>query len=398
MPTVRSTPWPTVRLAVVLVSLAWILASPVVVTASDEQACGQSPGNRYFWIERAFCDLAPHGPERASGIVIWNHGISGTIESWRAPAPPAFRLLQARGWDVVMLKRHHQAEVNNALYRTVQRTLQEVTAARKQGYRKVVLAGQSFGGYVSLEAIDTMPDIDAAVAFAPGVRPSSAIGRLDPSITDRILQTAKVGRLALIFPRHDEVFNYAVRGESAQSILSRRDLPYLLLDETSGLTGHGGGVTGRFALRYGLCVVEFLAAASPPAGRFTCPPVSDNWLVVRELLLPVPAQRPAFVRDAAALPAPVGSLIGPRWALLADSLVLVAPVEDPKGGLRLMYRSTTFAGGVFEATVKDGAIRAVLSNKSTVTLKPEGEGTITWTASDGSRSLDAPLTRGRDEP
>jgi hypothetical protein len=104
------------------------------------------------------------------------------------------------------------------------------------------------------------------------------------------------------------------------------------------------------------------------------------------------------VRDAATFPAPVGSLIGPRWALLADSLVLVAPVEDPKGGLRLMYRSTTFAGGVFEATVKDRAIRAVLSNKSVVTLKPEGEGTITWTASDGSRSLDAPLTRGRDEP
>jgi hypothetical protein len=194
------------------------------------------------------------------------------------------------------------------------------------------------------------------------------------------------------------VFNYTVRGESAQSILSRRNLPYLLLDETSGLSGHGGGVTGRFALRYGLCLVEFLAASSPPAGRFTCPPVSDNWLVVRELLLPVPARRPAFVHDATTFPAPVGSLIGPRWALLADSLVLVAPVEDPKGGLRLMYRSTTFAGGVFEATVKDGAIRAVLSNKSVVTLKPEGEGTITWTASDGSRSLDAPLTRGRDEP
>lgn len=79
-------------------------------------------------------------------------------------------------------------------------------------------------------------------------------------------------------------------------------------------------------------------------------------------------------------------------------MVLVAPVADPGGGLRLLYRSTSFAGGVFEATVKDGAIRAVLSNKSTVTLKPEGDGTITWTASDGSRSLDAPLTRGRDDP
>jgi hypothetical protein len=39
----------------------------------------------------------------------------------------------------------------------------------------------------------------------------------------------------------------------------------------------------------------------------------------------------------------------------------------------------------------------VLSNKSTVTLKPEGEGAITWTSADGSRSLNAPLLRGRED-
>jgi hypothetical protein len=72
----------------------------------DELACGQQPGSRFFWIERAFCDLPVHGPERANGVVIWNHGIHGSLQSWMAPAPPAFRLLQARGWDVIMVKRH----------------------------------------------------------------------------------------------------------------------------------------------------------------------------------------------------------------------------------------------------------------------------------------------------
>src|SRR5919109_4168964 len=125
-------------------------AAPDVARAADDLACHQQPGSRWFWIERAFCDLPTNGPERASGAIIWNHGISGTTQSWMAPAPPAFRLLQARGWDVVMLKRHHAAEGDNALYRTVQRTLQEVAALKKAGYRKVALAGQSFGGYVTL--------------------------------------------------------------------------------------------------------------------------------------------------------------------------------------------------------------------------------------------------------
>ena len=295
-------------------------------------------------------------------------------------------------------ERRERIPHRNALYRTVQRTLEEAAALKKSGYRKVVLAGQSFGGYVTLEAVDTSSDIDAAIALAPGVRSSSAAGRLDASVTDRILQRARVGRVALVFPKDDALFNYLERGESAQAILSRRSLPYLLLDETSGISGHGGGITGRFALRYGLCLADFLAAANPPAARFACPPVGDEWRVVRELLLPPPAERPTLVREPSAFPEPVGSLLGYRWALLGDSVVLVAPVDGGAGQLRLLYRSTGFSGGVFDATVKDGGVRAVLSNGAAVMLKPHGDGAITWTAADGSRSLNAPLVRGIDAP
>src|SRR5205823_6803534 len=43
--------------------------------------------------------------------------------------------------------------------------------------------GTVIRGYVTLEAVDTSPDIDAAIAFAPGVRDMGATGRLDASIT-----------------------------------------------------------------------------------------------------------------------------------------------------------------------------------------------------------------------
>src|SRR5262245_36860396 len=131
----------TIRFASVLLGLFISLAPRMAGAQPGDLACGQEPGNRFFWVERAFCDLPANGPERANGIIIWNHGISGTTQSWMAPAPPVFRLLQARGWDVVMLKRHHLAEVapGNTLYRTVQRTLEEAASSRKLGYRKVVL-------------------------------------------------------------------------------------------------------------------------------------------------------------------------------------------------------------------------------------------------------------------
>jgi pimeloyl-ACP methyl ester carboxylesterase len=138
---------------VLVAAVLLLLLAADTAAQSDPLAWGQQPGSRYFWTE--------HGPAQANGAIIWNHGMSGTTHSWSHPAPPAFRLLQARGWDVIMLKRHHGAENDSALYRTVQRTLQEVTALKKAGYRRVVLAGQSFGGYVTLEAADSSPDIDA---------------------------------------------------------------------------------------------------------------------------------------------------------------------------------------------------------------------------------------------
>jgi pimeloyl-ACP methyl ester carboxylesterase len=359
-----------------------------------ELACSQEPGNRFYWIERAFCDLEMAGPDRANGIVIWNHGISGTNPSWRAPAPPALRLLQARGWDVIMVKRHNLAETmpGGPLNRSVERTLQEVTAQRKLGYRKVVLAGQSFGGYVTLEAIDTSPGIFAAIALAPGVRPSGADGRFDATTVEQLLEHARVGRLALVFPKNDALFGNNARGARAQPILARREFPYLMIDETSEITGHGGGASGRFALQYGLCLADFLAAPTLPAGRFSCPTPGDDSPVVRELLMRPGEKVPGLSLDPSALPAAVMPLVGLRWALLGDSLVLVAPVSD-QGGVRLLYRSGGTNDGVYEATLGGGSIRAVLPNKSSVTLSADGGNTITWTSADRSTVLKAPLRR-----
>jgi hypothetical protein len=57
-----------------------------------------------------------------------------------------------------------------------------------------------------------------------------------------------------------------------------------------------------------------------------------------------------------------------------------------------MYRSTGFGSAMLDAEVQDGGIRAVLSNKSTVTLKPGRQDTITWTSMAHARRLGHPET------
>src|SRR5262249_34558596 len=113
--------------------------------------CDQGPRSRFFWTETAFCDVPLHGPEQAAGVVVWNHGISGNDVSYAASVPVVFRLLQARGWDVIRLNRNNLAEDRNSLDRAAARLLEEVTAQRKHGYARVLVAGQSVGGLPRLE-------------------------------------------------------------------------------------------------------------------------------------------------------------------------------------------------------------------------------------------------------
>ena len=372
---------------------ALIPSAAAAEAAPPASACGQSPGHRFTWVEPAFCDLPAVGAERAHGVVIWNHGIHGTTESYLAPAPPSLRLLQARGWDVVVVKRHHLAETDPevSVRRAVVSTRDEIRARRAAGYRRIVLAGQSFGGHVALEVAEDDPNIFAVVAMAPGMRPKAAQGALDVSATERQLTRLRADRVALVLPADDALFGHPVRGPGAEAALRTRLAPYLLIDESSDVRGHGGGMTGRFALRYGACLADFLGASTLAPGRFGCPPGNHEAAVVRELAFASDA--PVAVLDGGRLPPTVRALTGWWYGVMGDTVVLFALIDGE--GRRVAYRWVTsrVGGGVYDATLRDGRVTVTMP-KSSIAIGAAGErAEITWTSREDGRTSTVPLFR-----
>jgi pimeloyl-ACP methyl ester carboxylesterase len=385
------------RVARSLVAFGFAAALSPSAAASEAappaSACGQFPGHRFTWVEPAFCDLPAVGAERAHGVVIWNHGISGTTESYLSPAPPAFRLLQARGWDVVIVKRHNLAETDaeSSAARAVARTLEEVRARRAAGYRRVVLAGQSFGGHVALEAADGNSDVFAVVAMAPGLRHRAASGGLDAIATERQLARLRAGRVVLVLPGEDALFGSAVRGPGVEAALRAHRASYLLIDESSEVRGHAAGMTGRFALRYGACLADFLGPGTVAPGPFPCQPPAHEATLVRELVFA--AGIPAVVRDPSQLPTAVQSLTGWWYGLIGDTIVVFALVDER--GRRVAYRwvASRVGGGVYDATVRNGRVTVTMP-KSSIAVGPAGEGAeITWTSREDGRVRTVPLVR-----
>jgi pimeloyl-ACP methyl ester carboxylesterase len=342
--------------------------------ANDEMRCGQEPGDRFYWLEHGFCDMPRHGPERARGLVLWNHGIAGTMVQHQAPPALAIRLLQARGWDVIKLNRHNLGEDAGSYRRAEERVLEEIRAPRAKGYRKIVLAGQSFGGRVALELGTQTADVFATITMAPGMETTVGNSR-SQAPTDHRLRLAKTERVAVVFPGQDDLFGHPERGKTAGPILAQRGRPYLMLDETAGLRGHGGGTGGNFAFRYGLCLEEFVSAESVPAGRFPCRP-SDGRDVARELLPPVPR----YLK------------VSTQWyGLLGETIVSWALVQTERPTPSILYTwatSSSRGGGVYPATANGAEITAVLPNQSVLTVKPIDDRRLdaTWTPRAGTTS------------
>ena len=377
---------------------AWSLTVAIALLAaasgparaqSVDYTCGQEPGSRFSWVEWGFCDVEPHGPERARGVVIWNHGISGTAEQFRSPPALALRLLYRRGWDVIKINRHNLGESKRdlSLSRGVDRTLAEARAQRARGYPRVVLAGQSFGGYLTLEAAASA-DVFGAVAMAPGITTrGGGEGKLDISAIERLLQTSKAERLAVVFPPGDSLFDNFVRGPGALRALARRTGPFVVIDETATeFRGHGGGTGGRFALRYGACLADLITAEAPAAGRVACPE-GREWEAARELLLEPRPPGIQVVREPAPELAPFAGL---WFGTLNETVVVLGLAEREAGGPRLLYRAATprVGGGLYAVRVEGGQLRAALSGPAVVLAPgPGGRLDLTWTSADGRSTL-----------
>src|ERR1700730_15180122 len=104
------------------------------------------------------------GPTQAKGAIVWSHGRSINAEDSESPTPAYRNALREDGWDVMRFDRMSHGDT---LTDSTKRLVDYTASLKKNGYKQVVLAGQSFGAFLSLMAADSSADVDAVIATAP---------------------------------------------------------------------------------------------------------------------------------------------------------------------------------------------------------------------------------------
>jgi pimeloyl-ACP methyl ester carboxylesterase len=199
------------------------------------------------------------GGERAQGAVIWSHGRSLQQECSLAPTPEYIGVFRAAGWDTFRLNRPRIADTQAASGAAL---ADAAEALKHRGYRRVVLAGQSFGAFISLIAAGLSEAVDAVIATAPAAYGSadsnpSGFAQNATGLYD-LLGAVRHARVALFFFERD-VFDPGGRGPMVDHILAAHGLTHVVVDRPAGLLTHWAAAGTAFATRYASCLVAFAA-------------------------------------------------------------------------------------------------------------------------------------------
>jgi dienelactone hydrolase len=343
------------------------------------------------------------GPAHAKGVIIWSHGRSRNSEDSTAPSPPYLDILRADGWDVM---RFDRLRVEDTLDASSRRLAGYAHQLKHKGYHQVVLAGQSFGGFLALMAADASNDVDAVIATAP-----AAYGQFDDdnnfwrenaSRLYPLLASVKRARV-MLFYFHGDDFDPGGRGDRSREILAAKQIGYSVVDQPLYLTGHWAASTGLFMRRFGTCVRDFADSAGL-ATPFDCDP---QWGMAPSAALKLPHE---LIQSAAsggtvapsAEPATVPALSVKMWyGFYANGREVLLAVEPAKGNnLVGIYAVGPSVDDKYPASwgrrlgrIAGGDYVFSEAGKNTLRFHPRADGslTATWKSNDGKLGLTAQL-------
>lgn len=213
-----------------------------------------------YRLDPAYPDKPMAGPAVAKGAVVWSHGRSVNSEDSLSPTPSYMTVLRKAGWDVYRFNRMRDGDT---LTDSARELAADVAKLKKQGYRRVVLSGQSFGAFLSLMAADQSDDVHAVIATSP-----AAFGtfnefygswRANATRLYPIIEGVRSARVMLFF-FHGDDFDPGGRGDRAEAILSAHRIDHLIVDQPPLLTGHWASTTPEFVRQFGDCIRDFIEA------------------------------------------------------------------------------------------------------------------------------------------
>lgn len=197
------------------------------------------------------------GPQAAAGLIVWSHGyMSGRNATDSAPQTWVGRFTQA-GYDLYRFDREWIRDWPG----DATQLADAVRQAKTIGYRRVILAGQSAGAWVSLAAAMRGAPVDGVISVSAAhhgeVKDMRDVS-LARSEWQQVVKGIRPGPQLVVVNFAGDSYDVGGRMDDARAAFAASGVQSLVISDPEGFKGHGAGYDNAFARKYGRCIQDFI--------------------------------------------------------------------------------------------------------------------------------------------
>lgn len=197
------------------------------------------------------------GPQAAAGLLVWSHGYrSGSDNTGSAPQPWVGRFTN-QGYDLYRFDREWIRDWPG----DATQLAEAVRQAKAMGYRRVLLAGQSAGGWISLAATMRGAPVDGVISVA-AAHHGEVKDMRDVSVArsewQQVVKGIKPGPRLVIVNFAGDTYDVGGRMDDASAAFAQTGVQVDVISSPAGFTGHGAGNDISFARKFGACIQAFI--------------------------------------------------------------------------------------------------------------------------------------------
>lgn len=144
-----------------------------------------------------------------------------------------------------------------------------VKQAKAMGYRRVILAGQSAGGWVSIAATMRGAPVDGVLATSPAHHGEVKDMR-DTSFARsewrQIVGGIRKGPRVVVVLFKNDSYDVGGRDNDARTAFTASGVDSMVISQPDGFVGHSAAYNASFGAKYGACLYSFIETGtrSPP--------------------------------------------------------------------------------------------------------------------------------------
>ncbi|MBS0538971.1 MAG: hypothetical protein JSR47_09465 [Proteobacteria bacterium] len=197
------------------------------------------------------------GPHAAAGLIVWSHGYMPGRDATHGAPQGQTAYFTVDGYDLYRFDREWIRDwMGDAT-----ELADAVRLAKSMGYRRVILAGQSNGAWMSLAATQRGAPVDGVISVS-AARHGEVKNMRDVSVArsdwQQMVSALKPGPRIVVVNFADDSYDVGGRMDDAKAAFAASGVDAVVISNPEGFTGHGAANNSKFPRKFGVCIHDFI--------------------------------------------------------------------------------------------------------------------------------------------